>query len=295
MTKAPEIATPELTCGLVMPISSIDGCSETHWEEVRSVIREALSGTPFAVVLVSDANEVGVIQKRIIQNLYDNAMVICDVSAKNPNVMFELGMRLAFDKPTIIIKDDQTKYSFDTAPIEHLEYPRGLHYHLTQAFKTKLRDKVLATYEASKKSEYTTFLKNFGQFVVAKLDEKKVGKDDYVIAALAEVREEVRSLSRQTALRREKESIAIGDLYPSRERLNSILLKNPEVWIKTYLETLPSSTDLENLTRLDSPEFNGALKAYLGECFPRGVKYDRADIETIKRSLLGAINRHLSA
>jgi hypothetical protein len=64
-----------------------------------------------------------VTQKRIVQNIYDNEMVICDVSAKNPNVMFELGMRLAFDKPAIIIKDDKTNYSFDTAPIEHLEYP----------------------------------------------------------------------------------------------------------------------------------------------------------------------------
>jgi len=32
--------------------------------------------------------------------------------------MFELGLRLAFDKPAIIVKDDNTSYSFDTAPIE---------------------------------------------------------------------------------------------------------------------------------------------------------------------------------
>jgi hypothetical protein len=35
-------------------------------------------------------------------------------------------MRLAFDRPTIIVKDDLTTYSFDTSPIEHLEYPRDL-------------------------------------------------------------------------------------------------------------------------------------------------------------------------
>jgi hypothetical protein len=37
------------------------------------------------------------------------------LALKNPNVMFELGMRLAFDKPAIIIKDNRTNYSFDTA------------------------------------------------------------------------------------------------------------------------------------------------------------------------------------
>ncbi|WP_198526736.1 hypothetical protein, partial [Xanthomonas sp. SHU 308] len=159
-----------LRCGLVMPISAIDGLPESHWDELRAIIKEALADTGFTVELVSDSNEIGIIQKRIVQNLYDNDIVICDVSAKNPNVMFELGMRLAFDKPAIIIKDDKTNYSFDTSPIEHLQYPRDLHYHAIQAFKVKLRDKVHATYEASKGAEYTTFLKHFGQFVVAKLD-----------------------------------------------------------------------------------------------------------------------------
>lgn len=193
-----------LKCGLVMPISAIDECSMEHWEEVRQIIKEALEETAFSVELVSDSNEIGIIQKRIVQNIYDNDIVICDVSAKNPNVMFELGLRLAFDKPAIIIKDDKTNYSFDTAPIEHLEYPRDLHYHAVQAFKIKLREKVVATYEASKKPEYTTFLKHFGQFVVAQLDEKKVGKDEYLLAALSELRSEVRGLSKAVRARDEE-------------------------------------------------------------------------------------------
>jgi len=111
------------TCGIVMSISAIDGCSEAHWSEVHDILNEAISDAGFESNLVSNADDVGIIQKRIIQNLYDNPVVVCDVRAKNPNVMFELGMRLAFDRPTIIIKDDKTSYSFDTSPIEHLEYP----------------------------------------------------------------------------------------------------------------------------------------------------------------------------
>ncbi|WP_353118770.1 hypothetical protein [Myroides odoratus] len=55
-----------------------------------------------------------------MNNIYNDEIVVCDVSSKNPNVMFELGLRLAFDKPTIIIKDEKTGYSFDTGVIEHL-------------------------------------------------------------------------------------------------------------------------------------------------------------------------------
>src|SRR4051812_37518392 len=102
------------TCGIVMPISSLDGCSEDHWLEVLEILTEAIDTAGFDGNLVSNADDVGIIQKRIIQNLYDNPIVLCDVSGKNPNVMFESGLRLAFDRPTIIIKDDKTSYSFDT-------------------------------------------------------------------------------------------------------------------------------------------------------------------------------------
>lgn len=115
-------------CGIIMPISSIDTCPAEHWQDVLRILQEAIADAGYEANLVSDADDSGIIQKRIVQNLYDNDIVVCDVSCKNPNVMFELGMRLAFDKPTIIIIDDKTSYSFDTAIIEHLSYPRDLRY-----------------------------------------------------------------------------------------------------------------------------------------------------------------------
>ena len=183
-----------LRCGLVMPISAIDGLLELHWQEVKSIICESLEGTAFTVELVSHATDIGIIHKRIVQNLYSNDIIICDVSAKNPNVMFELGMRLAFDKPAIIIKDDKTPYTFDTSSIEHLEYPRDLHYSRIQMFKIKLKEKVIATYEASKKPNYTTFLTHFGEFGVAKIEEKQVDQTEYVLQAVAELRNEIRQI-----------------------------------------------------------------------------------------------------
>ena len=113
-----------ISCGVVMPISASGDCNESHWAEVFAIISEALKPVGFHANMVSGADEVTVIQKTIVQNLYDNPILVCDVSERNPNVMFELGMRLAFDKPTIIIKDDRTSFSFDTGVIEHVEYPR---------------------------------------------------------------------------------------------------------------------------------------------------------------------------
>lgn len=179
----------KLKCGIVMPISAIDGCDEKHWSEVKGILVDAIESTGFEANLVSDADDVGIIQKRIIQNLYDNPVIVCDVSGKNSNVMFELGMRLAFDKPTIIVKDDKTSDSFDTATIEHLEYPRDLRFGKMVLFKQMLCDKIKATHlKAKSDTSYTTFLKHFGRFTVAKLETTEVSKEDFILQELAELR-----------------------------------------------------------------------------------------------------------
>lgn len=190
----------KLVCGVVMPISSIDGCNESHWADVLEIISESIESVGFESNLVSNADEVGIIHKRIIQNLYENPIVVCDVSGKNPNVMFELGMRLAFDKPTIIIKDDNTSYSFDTSAIEHLEYPRDLRFSKIIDFKEKLSQKIKATYEKSKSDDnYTTFLKHFGEFTVAKIEKKEVSGQEYILEELKNIRFTMRRLERQTS------------------------------------------------------------------------------------------------
>ena len=186
-------------CGLVMPISAIDGLSEAHWTEVLAVISDAIEKAGFTPNLVSNADDIGIIQKRIIQYLYDNPIVVCDVSGKNPNVMFELGIRLAFDRPTIIVKDDKTTYSFDTAPIEHVSYPRDLRYAKIVEFKDKLVEKIKGTYaRATSDPNYTTFLKNFGEFTVAKLDKKEVSGQEFILEELKTMRTSIQRIEART-------------------------------------------------------------------------------------------------
>jgi hypothetical protein len=193
----------ELSCGLIMPISAIDNCPKEHWNDVKNIIIDTVRSVDkysIKAQLVSDADDIGVIQKRIIQNVYNSDIVICDVSCKNPNVMFELGMRLAFDKPTIIIKDDHTSYTFDTGVIEHLEYPRDLRFNTIVEFKSKLKVKLISTYEESiKDPDASVFLKNFGTFKVASLDVKEVSVDKAILESIEELRGEIRRSRKQNS------------------------------------------------------------------------------------------------
>lgn len=213
-----EIESDRSVCGIVMPISAIDGYTEDHWLDVREILDDAITSAGFESHLVSDANEVGIIQKRIVQNLYENPVVVCDVSGKNPNVMFELGMRLAFDKPTVIVKDDKTSYAFDTSLIEHLQYPRDLRYAQIVTFKEELAEKIRATYEKSKTDkDYTTFLKHFGTFKVAKLDTEEVSSSALMLEELQALRALVQGLGN-----REK----VGRVTAVRQRPPTLCLRN---------------------------------------------------------------------
>ena len=226
-----------LNCGLIMPISSIDGCSTEHWADVKSIISEAIKSITqyeFTVNLVSDADDIGVIQKRIVQNVYNSDIIVCDVSGKNPNVMFELGLRLAFDKAAIIVKDDKTDYSFDTGIIEHVTYPRDLRFTQIISFKEKLAEKTLATYKKSVSDpEHSTFLKNFGQFRVANLTEEVVSPDKLIIEMLKEMQNEISFLRRRSNI----------DLQ-NRPRIHSVYLQMID-YIKSW--TVKNECDVSSL------------------------------------------------
>lgn len=194
----------EQFCGIIMPISSIDGRSDEHWEEVLSILKNIIHQAGFESKLVSDAGDSGIIQKRIVQNLYNNQIVICDVSGKNPNVMFELGLRLAFDKPTVIIKDDETDYSFDTAVIEHIEYPKDLNYLRIEEFNEQLESKIKATHKKSiSDPNYSTFLKHFGEYKITDLEKKEITSEEYIPSTLEDIKSDLSSIKRNQIIERD--------------------------------------------------------------------------------------------
>jgi hypothetical protein len=266
-------------CGIVMPISNTDGCNENHWSEVLGILSDAIDDAGFEGNLVSNADDVGIIHKRIIQNLHDNPIVVCDVSCKNPNVMFELGLRLAFDKPTIIIKDDETSYSFDTSAIEHLEYPRDLRFNQIVEFKKKLSDKISATYKKSTTdSNYTTFLKHFGEFKVAKIDQKEVSGQEYILEELKSLRRSVNRIDRPNMIGKYGRSRPNSDI--------DVCLghqENPD--ISMYVGKLVDHPGLKNVGTIELDEDHYHLIADVKDDFP--IELAQKEIEDLVGSKAG--------
>jgi len=179
-------AKAKKTCGIIMPISPHPRYDPDHWEHVLKVYKNTINETDFEPKLVSDEKSAGIIHQRIVKNVYENEILICDVSSNNPNVMIELGLRLAFDKPVVLIKDDITEFSFDIAPVAHLQYPRSLRITEINAFKIELKDMILETYKESiSEPNYSPYLKSFGRTMVAsEIKKSEIPQSEYFLESL---------------------------------------------------------------------------------------------------------------
>ena len=54
-----------------------------------------------------------VIQATIVNELLDSQLVLCDLTEHNPNVLFELGVRMASELPIALVKATGTNPIFD--------------------------------------------------------------------------------------------------------------------------------------------------------------------------------------
>ncbi|HLP84444.1 MAG TPA: hypothetical protein VK157_08840 [Phycisphaerales bacterium] len=242
----------EMTCGIVMPISTIDGMSESHWRDVKTILELAIRAAEFKPNLVSDAEDAGVIHRRIVQNLYENPVVVVDVSCRNPNVMFELGMRLTFDKPTVIVCDDKTPFIFDTRVVEHIIYPRDLRHPLVEAFKAKLADKIASTIKNHDvPGQSSSFMKNFGPFVVPKLETRVVDKEEFILNELRELRGAVLARQNRPAFLPDYSSTMSQD-SPERRKIAD-LASDPDLMlgVMSFLQSDPKHSTYDTDTLVE--------------------------------------------
>ena len=126
MNREPD-ATVKPTCFVLMPIADANGYESGHFGRVyEHLLKPAIIAAGYVPVRADDAVKTDYIVVGIVQKIVESAMVICDYSAKNANVMYELGIRHAFDKPVVLIKDRRTEKIFDIQGLRYTEYDETL-------------------------------------------------------------------------------------------------------------------------------------------------------------------------
>lgn len=121
------------TCFIAMPITTHEHEIEryngdaAHWHHVmETIFVKAIEAAGFeAIRPVTSGSHM--IHGQIIRHLSTADLVLCDLSAHNPNVFFELGVRTSLNLPIALVRDEHTDLPFDTSGINTHTYSSTLH------------------------------------------------------------------------------------------------------------------------------------------------------------------------
>ena len=146
------IGQEQKRCFIIMPISDVDGYLKGHFDRVYEyIIAPACQKAGYEVIRADGTAKANVIIADILKNVLECEMAICDLSARNPNVFYELGFRQAFNKKTVLMIDDKTDRPFDISGLRSFQYDSSLRIDLVNK---AIDDLVKALKETSDMGEH---------------------------------------------------------------------------------------------------------------------------------------------
>lgn len=110
------------SCFIVTPIGDENTAIRRH---IDGIIDQAIIpaiGGEFDVKVAHREYEIGSINDRVIERIYNSDLVIANLTGLNPNVMFEIAIRYSFGKPAIVIAEKGTKLPFDIVDENTISY-----------------------------------------------------------------------------------------------------------------------------------------------------------------------------
>ena len=234
----------KINCGYIAPISEIAGLRPEYWNKLKRIIGEVIDELNVELEdnrkklifrMVSDNEKSDIIQESIVKSLYHDKIAICNISYRNPNVLFELGMRIAFNKSVIIIFDNMEKCPFDVSGIRYITYDKNLDYYDIKNFKKSLKEKIKET--LSSKEEGNPYLRVLKDEILFKVtpQKKEVSEGEKLLLDKFNKIEEMISLNNQTNKIRNNMTIDFGTEFSGNYAVNLTELKN---YIKTRLQLL---------------------------------------------------------
>lgn len=148
-TTQDEAKAPSKECFVIMPISDHDSYSKGHFQRVyEDLTKPACLQAGFKPVRADEVKESNLIHLDILKKLLSCEMAVCDLSSQNPNVLFELALRQAFDKPVALIQEEDSKPIFDIAPLRFTKYRKALLYREVIEDQKRVADAISETSSA---------------------------------------------------------------------------------------------------------------------------------------------------
>jgi hypothetical protein len=225
-------ALPE--CFVIMPITDPEGYTPGHFRRVYlDIISPACEAAGFKAIRADDVKQTNLIHLDVLQKLLNCPMVVCDLSSHNPNVLFELALRQAFDKPVALIQEAGTKRIFDISPLRAIGYRKERIYDEVLEDQKSISIAINETHSAHGKGpDVNSIVKLLALTGPASLPESKSPDMDLMrimIAEIGQLQNEVRNLSRRMR--------PVAEIPPL-PKVALEVYKSKELDIKTRLDRL---------------------------------------------------------
>ena len=129
-----------------MPIADMPGYETGHFSRVyEHVFVPAIEKAGYKPVRADEVKKTNLIVADILRRIIDAEILLCDVSGRNPNVLFELGIAQAFNKRVCLIKDDKTDRIFDIQGLRDTPYEASLRIDGVKKAVAEISDALTAT------------------------------------------------------------------------------------------------------------------------------------------------------
>ena len=136
-------------CFVMMPIADTEGYEIGHFNRVYEyIIKPAIVIAGFEPMRADEVNKANFIIIDILKQIVSSDIAICDLSSRNPNVLYELGIRQAFNLPVCLLKDNKTTRMFDIQGFRDVEYDEKLRIDNVQKTVEQLAKNIMNTYES---------------------------------------------------------------------------------------------------------------------------------------------------
>lgn len=194
-------------CFIIMPISDADGYPAGHFKHVyENIIYPSCEMAGYQAIRADEVKATNLIHLDILKKLIDAPIAICDLSSRNPNVLFELGIRQAFDRPVVLIQEAGTPKIFDIAPLRYLEYSKEMKYHDVLRIQKDLKESIEATAAAEGEAgNVNSIVKLLALNNPAKIPDLKGGKEGLALEVMHAEMRELRKMMEMTLFERSRQ------------------------------------------------------------------------------------------
>jgi len=242
-------------CFIIMPIAETDGYIQGHFGHVyQNIIKPACVMANVQPMRADEVKASNLIHLDILKRLIEAPIAICDLSSRNPNVLFELGIRQAFDKPVVLIQEENTPRIFDIAPLRYTEYSREMKYHDVLKSQKELAGAIEATQRADADAgSVNSIVKLLALDSGAKIPDLKGTKDDFAFGVLQAEMQDIRRILQTLVKTSVRPGISKNGVKTIEAELNELI----EAW--KSLKLMEDSANRENFIR----HFRRELKEYI--------------------------------